>query len=100
MVAARFVKLADRLSAAQRHVVLRGSEVEVWTGARSRSYALSRHWWDLVHGRKWAQHSTLVALERPGIYERDERLDGFWRLTSLGLSVQVDLRCRLGKGVW
>jgi hypothetical protein len=90
--------LADRLSAAQRHVVLRGSDAEVWAG--NRHEAMSRHWWDLVHGRKWAQHRTLVALEWLGIYEPDERHDGFWRLTSLGLSIQVELRCRLGKGVW
>jgi hypothetical protein len=92
--------LADRLSPAQRHVVLRGSDAALWAGPEIGYQAMSRHWWDLVHGRKWAQHRTLVALEWLGVYEPDARLDCFWRLTELGLSVQVELRCRLGKGVW
>lgn len=82
------VRLAARLTPAQRHVVLRCSDAE----AGGRDHGFARSWPDVTAGRRHVSFSTVRALERLGIVAITERRNV--RLTRLGLAVQLDLRQR------
>jgi hypothetical protein len=78
-----------RLSAVQRHVLLRCSDAEDWG---SSGYGMARSWPDLVSHCRWAQHRTLEALAKRGIVIEDPNQHGYWRLTRFGLILQLHLR--------
>lgn len=83
----RVVRVADSLSQAMRHVVLRCSSVQQWGSTRG----WDRHGPDIVHGYPRCSIRTCRALVTRGVlYESDM---GFG-LTSFGLSVQLELRMR------
>lgn len=83
-------RLARSLSPTQRHCILRFSDAEEWG---SGGYGMARTWPDLVYGRKLAQHRTLGALAMKGIAQEVRLgIHGAFRLTPLGLSVQLHVR--------
>jgi hypothetical protein len=84
--------LAASLTPAQRHVVLRCSDAQEWGGA---DYGFTRNWPDLVYGRYHVSCRTIYALIRLGVMRRDSRHSGFYGLTGLGLSVQLQLQQRV-----
>jgi hypothetical protein len=88
MVASSLVKLADRLTPTQQHVMLRCSEAERWDRS---GYGMARSWPDVVYGRRHTSMQTVRALVRMGLARADD--EGV-SLTRLGLSVQLELRMR------
>jgi hypothetical protein len=84
-------KIARALSPAQRHCILRFSEAEEWGGSRR---GMGRIWPDLVAGRKMVGFTTIRTLINLGLaYEQDGVPQDLYGLTSLGLTVQLHVRC-------
>jgi hypothetical protein len=84
-------EMAESLSPAMRHAVLRCSDAPDWIQHREVSFA--RDWGDVVAGfRMCTYRGTLKALERRGIVEIDTRGARGVRLTLYGLEVQAALR--------
>jgi hypothetical protein len=83
--------LARALSPTQRYVIGRFSDAEDWS---RRGYGMGRTWPDIVHGRKGAQFRSIQRLIDLELAERVEVAGGMdlFRLTSLGLSVQLEVR--------
>ena len=82
-------RIANTLTDAQRHVVMRCSEAVDWS--TGREVGCARSWIDLVHGRRHVSMTSLRALERRGIIEI---CAAGVRLSVLGLGVWASLRCR------
>jgi hypothetical protein len=80
--------IADSLSPAMRHALLRCSDASF-----GEEFA-PRCWWDVVHGYRHATfRGTISALERRALVEVD-RAPSMVRLTREGLRVQAALRLR------
>jgi hypothetical protein len=79
--------LARQLSAAQRHCILRFSDAEEWDHS---GCGMARSWPDIVYGRKGAQFRSIRRLVNLGLAAPAG--GGSFRLTPLGLSVQLEVR--------